>query len=441
MKNVSSIILVLFSFIAFSQTSDALKKEQQLLERKITDTQLLLSKSQSKSENSLNALQVLKNQIRHREELLRNFDNQVRSGEIKIQNKEQQIADLKARISKMKSQYKKLLVYAYKHRNKYGRMMFIFASKSYNEALRRNRYIKGMEDLRKKQFEAIRLNQEFIRNEIVGINEERKLKIVMLEDKKKERDEIEKDKLAQEEIYQQLKREESAILEKLKRSQENQAVLKRQIDNAIRKEIELAEAKARRQREEEEARRKAELEAKRIAEQKANNQNQKEVVEVPKVEVKTEPVFEETSEVKLIVKNFSTNKGRLPWPVDKGTITEKYGTNPHPTLKNVKTENNGIDISAPKNSQVRAVFEGEVTIVMEVGGAGKTVIVKHGSYRTVYSNLKEVYVSKGDKIKTKKVIGSLLGSDSDDLSVLNFQIRLVSGADISTLNPSLWISQ
>lgn len=433
MKSVISLIFIFFGFILHAQTSDALKREQQLLEKKISDTKLLLNKSKSRTELSLNELQVIKNQIRYREELIRNYDNQIRSGEIKIRDKEQQITSLKNKVVTMKDQYKKLLLYAYKHRNKYGRMLYIFSSKNYNEALRRNRYVKGMEDLRRKQFEAIRLNQEFIKNEIVGIEEERKLKIKVLSEKKQEREEIEKDKLAQEQIYNQLKNEETALLEKLRRAQQTQQALKEQINAAIRREI--AEAEAQRKREEE-ARRKKEAQANNNS-SKSENSNSSTTTDKS-----TEtPAFTETKESILAGKSFESNKGRLPWPVEKGTITEKFGVNPHPTLKNVETDNTGIDITAPANSHVRAVYEGEVTSVFYIQGAGNVVIIKHGNYRTVYGYMKDVYVTKGDKVSTKKVIGSLVKKEDENYSIMHFEIRTVNGTNITQLNPSLWITQ
>src|SRR5690606_64102 len=129
-----------------------------------------------------------------------------------------------------------------------------------------------------------------------------------------------------------------------------------------------------------------------------------------------EVAFTETKENIAMGKNFESNRGKLPWPVAKGSITENYGKNAHPTLPNVFTNNNGIDIGAPKNSQVRAVFEGEVTSVLNIPGAGKVVIIKHGAYRTVYSNLQEAYVSVGDKVGSKQSIGSLLADDEGNLS-------------------------
>lgn len=431
MRNVINIIAILIiSFGGFGQkTSDKLKAEQERLEAKISNTKMLLQKSQSQTMNSLQELQVLQSQIKFREQLLRNYDNQIRSAELKIQDKEGQISGLQEKIKQMKLQYKKLLIYAYKHRNKYGKMMYIFSSESYYEALKRSKYLKQIAALQRKQFERIKQNQLLITEEIKSIDAEKKQKLAMLDEKKLEKAAIEEDKKKQEVVYQKFKQEESSILAKLKKEQQEKEVLRQKIDAAIRKEI--AEAEARRKREEE-ARRKREAEAK-----KANPST----TTTAKTETtKSSPSFEETKEAGIISKKFEGNKGRLPWPVAKGTITEGFGKNPHPTLKEVYTNNNGIDISAPRNAEVRAVFDGEVTSVLNIPGAGKVVIIKHGSYRTVYSNMKEVYVSSGDKVKTKKAIGSLLSKEGQDLSISHFEIHKVEGTEVNCLNPSLWIA-
>lgn len=125
----------------------------------------------------------------------------------------------------------------------------------------------------------------------------------------------------------------------------------------------------------------------------------------------------------------------------KGTIVEGYGKNPHPSLANVFTNNNGIDIGAPKGAQVRAVFEGEVTSVLSIPGAGKVIIIKHGNYRTVYSNLQEVFVAVGTKVSTKQAIGSLLPDDSGGLSTAHFEIHQVIDGSVQRMNPTLWLAQ
>ena len=413
-------VFILFAFYSLAQvSSEKLKRDQARLERKIADTKLLLEKSKSQTESSLNELRVIENQISYREQLLRNYNNQIRSAELNVERKEKQIGDLADKIERLKSQYKRLLLYAYKHRNKYGKMMYIFSAESYYEAVKRNKYLERIREIQQKQFILIKQHQELMRSEIEAIKKEKEKKLVMIDEKKKERKKIEVDKIRQQEIYQKFKAEEEEILAKLKKEERDRQVLKERINLAIKREIELAEA----------ARRKREAEAAKSSGSK------------PAEAGSSSPSFTSTKEEALVSKNFEGNRGRLPWPVDKGTITENFGKNAHPTLKNVYTNNRGVDISTPKNAQVRTVFDGEVTSVLNIPGAGKVVIIKHGNYRTVYSNLQETYVKTGDRIKTKQLIGSLLVQSKQNNSIAHFEIHKVIGSSVVCLNPSLWIVQ
>lgn len=428
MRNVNrgiTFLFILFSFAICAQsTSEKLKNEQAHLERKIADTKLLLSKSKSNTESSLNELKVIENQIAYREKLLKNYDNQIRGAELNVQKKGQQITELHDRIDKLKAQYKKLLVYAYKHRNNYGKVMYLFSAESYYEAVKRGKYLERISEIQKKQFLAIRQNQTMIKEEISQIQKEKEYKMAMMTEKSKEKKAIEQDKQKQEEVYNQFKKEEQAILARLQEDERKKATLNAKINEAIKREIVEAEE---RQRKAEEARKKA-----LAAANTGPNPTP--------TPVTPSPVFTETKESIALNASFEGNKGKLPWPVSKGSITEAFGKNPHPTLKNVYTNNKGIDISAPKNSQVRAVFDGEVTSVLNIPGAGKVIIIKHGNYRTVYSNLKDTYVSVGSKVTTKKVIGSLLADDKQNISVAHFEIHQVIGSAVTCLNPTLWVA-
>lgn len=417
-NNVLFFIAVCIATFSFGQSSEKLKKEQKRLENKIADTRLLLEKSKSNTASSLNMLQVIENQIKYREQLLRNYDNQIRSAELKVKDKEQQIQSLYTKVDKLKETYKRLLIYAYKHRNKYGKMMYIFSASSYFEAIKRNKYLERISEIQKKQFILIKQHQKLIREEIAGIEQEKKHKLTVIDEKKDEKKKIQKDREEQEKIYHKFKEEEESILAELKKQEKERAVLKQQIALAIKKEIEEAEAR----------RRKAEEEAKKAE------------ASGTATSTATTATFAETKEAEMLSKSFEGNRGKLPWPVEKGTITENFGKNAHPTLKNVYTNNRGIDISAPKNAQVRAVFEGEVTSVLNIPGAGKVVIIKHGNYRTVYTNLQETYVKSGQKVSTKKVIGSLLSKENESISTAHFEIHQVSGSSVTCLNPSLWVA-
>ena len=418
------IAIVLWSGFSFGQaSSDKLKKEQARLENKIDDTRMLLRKSKDNTKSSMNELKVIENQINFRVQLLKNYDNQIRSSELKVETKEEQIAEYKAKVERLKEQYKKLILYAYKHRNKYGKMMFIFSSKSYFEAMKRNSYLKRISEVQRNQFITIRQHQDLIGQEISVIKKEKQLKLAVIADKKLEREAIEQDRLKQESIYKEFKKEEDEILEQLRKVQRDRQIMKEQIASAIRREIAAAESM-----------RLAEIEA-------ARKKNKSSSVSTA-TPTKTEAViFKETAKATALSKNFEGNRGKLPWPVDKGSVTEKFGKNAHPTLKNVTTNNRGIDISTPKKAHVTSVFEGEVTSVLSIPGAGKVVIIKHGDYRTVYSKLQDTYVKAGDKVNTKDVIGSLLTKPGQSMSVVHFEIHKVNGSTVTCLNPSLWVAQ
>jgi septal ring factor EnvC (AmiA/AmiB activator) len=165
----------------------------------------------------------------------------------------------------------------------------------------------------------------------------------------------------------------------------------------------------------------------------------KEILAERKKKNKKPPSLEETKEVQLSNKGFEANKGKLPWPVKKGEITKGYGKQPHPAHTNVFTYNNGVDITTVQQSTVRAVYDGEVTSVIVIPGAGKAIIVKHGTYRTIYSNLQETYVKAGDKISVKQEIGALLVNSSGN-SEVHFEIRqITSDGQINNINPTYWL--
>lgn len=437
MKNVNKYFLIFLVFVTtFSHaqsTSEKLKTEQSRLEKKISNTKSLLDKSKTNTQASLNELRLIDNQIKFREALVANFDNQVRGAEIKVTEKGSEIQQLQDKLARLKEQYKKLLIYAYKHRNKFGKMMFIFASDNYNEAIKRGNYLERIADIQNKQFLIIRQHQSLIKEEIQSIEKEKQYKLKVLQEKKKEKEAIEKDKVKQEVVYNKFKQEENKLLAELKADERKKEVLRQKINTAIKNEIAAAEAK----RKKEEA---AALAAAKKKSDAAGKSSTAAGAKPETVAVTKTVAFEETKESAAMSKSFEGNKGRLPWPVDKGSITEGFGKNAHPTLDNVFTNNNGIDISAPKNSQVRSVFDGEVTSVLNIPGAGKVVIIKHGNYRTVYSNLQDTYVKIGSKVTTKQAIGSLLIKDDGSISVSHFEIHQVVGSTVQCLNPTLWVT-
>jgi septal ring factor EnvC (AmiA/AmiB activator) len=445
------VLLLFFGFVNGQTSSDKLKKEQQKLEKKISNTKVLLNKVKSSSQASLNELKLIDNQIKSREALVRVFDNQVRVAEIKMVEKKQEVNQLKARLIQLKKQYKSMLLYAYKHRNNYGKIMFILSSDNYNEASKRTKYLKKVAGIQKKQMALILQHRSLIHKELNQIKEEKETKSKALEEKKIEREQITKDKFSKEKTYQKFKQEEQKLYAQLKEDERKKEELKQKINAAIRADI--ARQEAERARKEAEALKKREADAKKKKEQEelARKNKEKEKGKTPSTTTTPEktpekepeetkaPVFVETSEGSVAGKNFESNKGRLPAPVSSGSIVESFGRNAHPTLPDVFTNNNGVDYACSKGANVRAIFEGEVTSVFSITGAGKVVIIKHGNYRSVYSNLKETYVSIGSKVSTKQAIGSLM--IDGNVSVCHFEIHQIVNGVPKCLNPQLWVGR
>ena len=433
---MNKFLVILFVLGCFSvqaqKGSDRLKNEQKKLEKQIATTKSLFEASKQKADLSLEEVRLIDQQVKFREQLLTNIDNQIKAAELKIKQKRQRIEELENDIASLKKQYADLLLYAYKMRSKYGKMMYIFSAESIEEAMKRKLYLEKLAEIQQKQLRLIRQNMELMDAEIKELETVLENQLVLADLKRKERAEILVAKEEKERIYQGLKSKEQEILAELREQEQKNIVLQQQIQAEIQREIKAEQARIEKARKEAEAKRKAE-EAKRKA-----------TGVVATVEPKKEDVpspFLDTKESTLAGNNFVINKGKLPWPVEKGTITVNYGKNAHPTLPNVYTQNNGIDISTPKNAVVRSIFDGEVTSVINIPGAGKVVIIKHGNYRSVYSNLQDVYVTKGAKVKTKTPVGSLLPTKDGNISVAHFEIHEVKDGLVNQLNPNLWMSK
>ena len=411
--------------------SDQLQAEQNKLEKKLSTTKSLLEKVKRGTQNSLSELKLIETQVRDREELVQNVDNQIRGAELTISSKSQEVKLLQKKVLTLKEQYKRLLIYAYKHRNKYGKMMYIFSSSNYFEAVKRNNYLRRVSDIQRKQFKLIKQSQRFIKTEITSIKTEKEKKEELLVLKIEEKNKMLSDKEKKQQALNKLKKDETKLLADLKTAERQKTELKRRIKQAIEKEIAEAEAKARKEQQRKEAK----------AAPSGNNATTSSTANASAKPAEKKLVITETKESVALSKNFESNRGRLPWPVLKGSIVEGYGKNPHPTIPNVYTNNNGIDIGAPRNAQVRSVFQGEVTSVLNIPGAGKVIIIKHGNYRTVYSNLQEVYVSVGANVGTKQAIGSLLTESEGGLSTAHFEIHQVINGTVQRINPTLWLAQ
>ena len=315
----------------------------------------------------------------------------------KIQEINRQVNSLKNTNKILKEEYKKMLLYAFKNRDPNYKFLYIISASTFSEAFHRMKYIQHYKDYRLKQIDRIKKTQEALAISKEQLNEEIKNKKDLLEIKEKEKLNYLTDKNSQLISLEKIKRNENKLAEELEKNNAE----RREIAKAVKKAIED---------------------------------------EIRALEKLKKAKFSLTPEGLAMSKSFNKNKGKLIWPVERGEITSKYGRHQHHVVSTAFVDNNGIDITTSKNANVRSVFEGKVTSVLIIPGAGRVVMVSHGEYRTVYANLQEVYVKKGDIVKPKENLGKLLAKESG-ISESHFEIWRILSSGMNTVNPSLWLSK
>jgi len=432
-KYLTIILSILYIGLGITQTNKKvqLEKEQKQIENRIKNTKNLLAKTENDIKTRTIELRLIEKNLALREQLVRNIDQQIRSTEQRISDLQASILSLDKQTNILKEQYKAMIIYAYKNRGSIDKIMFVFTSENLNQASKRTHYLSKITEVRKKQVQLIKTNQERMTNEKQGLDNQKLSALQLAEQKKQERENLLTDKLKQQEVFNTVKNEEASLRASLIEDEKNKQRIKKEIKIAIDKEIqdEINKQKAAEQKRDNDKRNQNKINS---------NENPKHPEEPSKTENKTNE-FGVTPEAKLAGNNFASNKGRLPYPVTVGSVIERFGKNSHPTIANVITENNGIDISTNRGSEVRSVFEGEVSSVILIPGAGKVVILSHGNYKTVYANLQDVYVTKGTKVNHKHLLGSLLPQGS--VSILHFEIHVVNDNGPQKLNPELWLSK
>jgi septal ring factor EnvC (AmiA/AmiB activator) len=366
-----------------------------------------------------------------REQLVRNIDQQIRSAEQRINELESSIKNMDSRTKVLKNQYSEMIVYAYKNRGTVNKMMFVFSSDNFNQALKRALYLEKINEVRVRQVQLIRSNQSRLLDEQNELKKQRSNTLLLAVEKKNERETLLNERLKQQELFNAVKSEDASLRAQLKNDEAKKNKVQKEIQAAIQREIAAAQERERKKKEED---------ARKQKEQEAKNKANQEKEVTPKPKDQKQPDFNTTPEQNLAGNNFASNKGRLPHPVAAGTIVERFGRHAHPTISNVYVDNNGVDISTNKGADVRSVFEGEVSSVISIPGAGKAIIISHGNYRTVYANLQDVYVTAGTKVTHKQLLGSLLAQGN--ISILHFEIHVIQNQkNVQKLNPELWLSR
>lgn len=375
-----------------------LKEEKARIEEEINYTNDLLDKTKVSKKASLDQLSIIKNKISYREELIRNIGAEIEMVDNQIGMNNEIIKDLSRDLENLKNEYAMMIYYGYKNRNAFDRLMFVFSATDFNQAYRRLQYFRQYSEYRRTQAQLIEQTREEINAAIAELEKYKSEKLSLLTEKESEKLNLTKEKAQHDQTVKNLSNKEKELMTVLEEKEEAATKLQKEIQRIIEEEI-------------------------RLAAEKSGTTNT--------------GTYALTPEEKILSDNFGNNKGGLPWPVERGLITALFGEHPHPVLKNVKTKNNGINILTSANSKARAVFAGVVTRVMSIPNYNYVVMVRHGEYLTVYSNLDEVYVEKDDPITIKKELGRIYTNAKDMKTELHFE--LWKGKTL--LDPEEWLAR
>lgn len=385
----------LFGFSAVGQTQKQLEAKRKRLQKEIKRVERILSKTKRKKSNALDDLKDLNQKITVRERLINVIKLEANQLSRKISNNEKKIKQNNNELKELKEEYADMVFKSYKSRSQQSKTMFILSSKNFLQAYKRLKYLEQYKEYRKKQGEDIIIKTELIKNLNDSLALKRKAKNKLLADREKQRKEIEVAKKEQEKVVATIKEQESEYKKQL----QNKIKEEKRVTAKINKIIRDAIAKA--------------------------NKGKK---------AKTKDKFVLSAEEKTLKAKFEQNKGSLPWPVD-GIITRRFGVQPHPTFKSIKINSTGLHIRAKENDKAKAIFNGKVLVVQLLSKGRKSVFVQHGNYITTYTNLEEVYVKKGDVIKTGDKLGKIFTDKITGKTLLQF----ILSENTKKLDPENWI--
>ncbi|MCD6068578.1 MAG: rane-bound metallopeptidase [Bacteroidetes bacterium] len=441
------VVMLCCPLLLFPQAKSKKEKEMESkrnkLKQEINTTNELLRETKNSKKKTMGEVAILNTKISIRQELIATINTEIRQLNTQIGTNQKEVDDLKANLEKLKKEYARMIYYGYRNKDSYNRLMFMFAAGNFNQAYQRLKYIQQYNEYRRKQAEAIVSTQKELNEKIVTLEFTKNEKKQLLTGEEQEKLHLAKEKTEQEGMLAQLQDKEKQLKDELEQKKKDSDALTAAIKKLIAEEIARQQEKARQDAiAKETARKKREEQKKKIKEQKKkqpvstdvakdNPKSNKEEVEEPVV------VDTETKEAEELSADFASNKGKLPWPVTKGVITDKFGEHEHATIKGLIINNDGVDISTTKGSPCRALFGGEVSLISTMQGMGKVVIIRHGDYLTVYTNLEAVSVKRGDKINSKQTIGALAYNDDENRTVMNLQIWKGQ----KKLNPQDWLHE
>jgi septal ring factor EnvC (AmiA/AmiB activator) len=402
--------------LAWSQhTQEELEQRKAKIQEEIEEKQKMLEEVRGKEKSVVKLLSLQKEKIGLKEKLINTTAKQTKLLSNDMYINQVQINKLKKELVILKEDYAAMIVKSYKSRSQQSRVMFLLSSENFLQAYKRLQYMKQYSSYRRMQGDEIKDKTAKLADYNLKLSGQKTEKVKLIAEQENQKQDLEKEKQEQEKIANSLKKDKKQIAAEIKKKQQETKKIDAQIQKLIRDAIAEANRKA------------------AAAKVKANPKTTT-VAETKRIEESTKIVL--TPEGQLISNNFKANKGRLPWPVEKGVISLGYGDQPHPVYKTLIIHNSGVEITTEAGANARAVFGGEVTKVIVISPLNKAVCVQHGDYFTIYQNLSSVSVSAGDRVSTKQSLGKIR-TNAEGKTILKFLIS----QNTTYTNPTMWLNK
>lgn len=422
----------------YAQKSSAVRKLEQQRKEALADieqTNQLLQETSKSAKSSLNRLNLIAKQILSRKKVISLLNQELDEIEKELMAIQGEIRRLKSQLGEKQTNYGKSMRGLYKRHSVQDKLLFVLSAENFSQSLRRIRYLREYADWQKRQANEIVAKQKEIDLKRQEMEKTRAEKRTLLGTRQEESKKLQSEEAAQKEEVQQLNKKQKDLKAALRKKQKQAEALNRQIEKQIAEEIARAEAEARAAREKAEREARAQA-VKNKAKELSNAAKSNEPIREERVAA-TKGGYAMTKAERQLSDNFGNNRGKLPYPVTgRYTVVATFGEQQHSELKYVRTSNSGIDIQTTPGADARAVFNGVVTRVFVVPGYNNSVIVRHGNYLTVYSNLSQVYVKAGDAVSTRQALGKIYADPEEgQATILHFQLW----KEKTKLNPLPWL--
>lgn len=394
---LSILFLLCFAFAEAQSEKAALEQRKAEIQREINQFDRLLKNVRKEEKTMVLLVETIDKKILRTQEIINITNKQANNLTRNIKANAAEIKKLKTEVKALKAEYAEMIVKSYKSQNDQSRLMFLLSSEDFLQAYKRVQYLKSYADYRKKQAEEITIKSDAIAAKNVALEEEKKEKNKVLALNKKQRAALKIDKVEQENLLAVVKENEKKYAADIKVKAKERNKIDRELKALIAADI------------------------------KASNKGKTGAVANK---------FFLTPEAKILANNFKSNKGKLPWPVEEGFVSRRYGTQPHPVVRSLTIDSNGLRLQSPGGAKVRAIFEGEVIRITKSKYGILAVHIRHGNYTSIYDNLKSVSVEKGDRVNTKDIIGEIFTSNSGET-----ELKFVLMQDNDTVDPAQWIAR